>query len=164
MGLSLSSSSSSSTFFTEHVPIDPNPYWEPEPGDHIYSERSGGLYYHHGIYVGDDMVIHLMAPPIIYNRFSDPCQKCGYKRNFSSGVIKTCLRCFLDGHSLHVCEYRFSKPAHEVITMATDCLEWNYLFGPYNLLTNNCEHFAVFCKTGSKESDQVKTIFKKVLL
>ncbi|KAJ0080386.1 hypothetical protein Patl1_23235 [Pistacia atlantica] len=31
-----------------------------DPGDHILSNRAGILYYHHGIYVGDGMVIHLM--------------------------------------------------------------------------------------------------------
>ncbi|KAJ0014894.1 hypothetical protein Pint_20445 [Pistacia integerrima] len=29
-------------------------------GDHILGDRAGILYYHHGIYVGDGMVIHLM--------------------------------------------------------------------------------------------------------
>ncbi|KAJ0014888.1 hypothetical protein Pint_20443 [Pistacia integerrima] len=31
------------------------------PGDHIFSNRARILYYHDGIYVGDDMVIHLMG-------------------------------------------------------------------------------------------------------
>lgn len=29
----------------------------------------------------------------------------------------------------------------------------------YNLITNNCEHFAMWCKTGVSESSQVKQIF-----
>ncbi|KAI7754301.1 hypothetical protein M8C21_024817, partial [Ambrosia artemisiifolia] len=29
-----------------------------KPGDHIYSWRKAWLYAHHGIYVGDDKVIH----------------------------------------------------------------------------------------------------------
>ncbi|XP_022719717.1 uncharacterized protein LOC111277562 [Durio zibethinus] len=109
------------------------------------------------------MVIHLMAPAKKNdNGFSAPCQKCGYKRDFIGGVIKTCLDCFLDGHSLYVYEYGFSKPADEVIKEATDFLEGNLSFGPYNLLTNNCGHFATYCKTGSKKSEQVEDAVEKV--
>ena len=28
----------------------------------------------------------------------------------------------------------------------------------YNLVTNNCEHFAIWCKTGLKESSQINSI------
>ena len=30
----------------------------------------------------------------------------------------------------------------------------------YNILTNNCEHFALWCKTGRSESTQVKTFIR----
>ncbi|XP_022720036.1 lecithin retinol acyltransferase-like [Durio zibethinus] len=151
---------------------NPNPNRKPEPGDHIYSERSGGLYDHHGIYVGDDMVIHLQGPAKQKHIGSSaPCQKCGYKRDFIGGVIKTCLDCFLDGHSLHFYEYGVpfvvfnrrrrgtchvghSKPAYEVIKTATDFLEGNG-FGCYDMFANNCEDFAVYCKTGTAISHQV---------
>lgn len=33
----------------------------------------------------------------------------------------------------------------------------------YNLLANNCEHFAIWCKTGVKESIQVKKIYEVLL-
>ncbi|XP_022720039.1 uncharacterized protein LOC111277873 isoform X3 [Durio zibethinus] len=62
------------------------------PGDHIYSDRTLRLYFHHGIYVGDDMVIHLMGPSKIYDR--PPCKKCGFKPQ--TGIFKTCLDCFLE--------------------------------------------------------------------
>ena len=32
----------------------------------------------------------------------------------------------------------------------------------YNILTNNCEHFAIWCKTGINESHQVKTLLSSV--
>ena len=28
----------------------------------------------------------------------------------------------------------------------------------YNILTNNCEHFAIWCKTGEEESSQVRDL------
>lgn len=36
-------------------------------------------------------------------------------------------------------------------------------FGTYHLLTNNCEHFATYCKTGNKQSTQVISLIKNVL-
>ncbi|KAJ0078680.1 hypothetical protein Patl1_23219 [Pistacia atlantica] len=74
------------------------------PGDHIFSIRAGILYYHHGIYVGDDMVIHLMAAGMKKSS-SSLCPKCGYNRDRDSRIVKTCLDCFLDGNSLHIFEY-----------------------------------------------------------
>jgi cell wall-associated NlpC family hydrolase len=32
---------------------------ELRPGDHIYTDRNLKTYYHHGIYIGNDRVIHL---------------------------------------------------------------------------------------------------------
>lgn len=32
----------------------------------------------------------------------------------------------------------------------------------YNLVTNNCEHFAIWCKTGLSESSQVKKVSRRV--
>lgn len=33
----------------------------------------------------------------------------------------------------------------------------------YNLLWNNCEHYAVWCKTGLHESHQVQALLKKLV-
>ncbi|XP_022720034.1 retinoic acid receptor responder protein 3-like [Durio zibethinus] len=129
-----------------------------QPGDHIYCDRSGSsLYNHHGIYVGDGMVIHLMPPSKTKHRGSSaPCPKCGYKPDIITRVIKTCLDCFCDGHSVYVKSHCCSKAADEVVKTATDFLERND-FGPYRLLKRNCEHFAVYCKTGSATSPELVT-------
>ncbi|KAK6232972.1 hypothetical protein SCA6_003045 [Theobroma cacao] len=170
------------------------PVRKPQPGDHIYTTRAGGLYAHHGIYVGNDMVIHLQAPfkgsgssfmgsasSFMGSGSSSkeiesapPCQKCGYKPQYcQGGIIKTCLDCFLDGRSSFefyeygvptsyfnnkprgTCSVSPSKPDHEVVERATDLLERKG-FGEYNLIANNCEHFAVYCKTGLAYSQQVQ--------
>ncbi|XWS58373.1 hypothetical protein CRYUN_Cryun08bG0028600 [Craigia yunnanensis] len=141
------------------------------PGDHIYSNRKLRLYSHHGIYVGDDMVIHLMGPSKVYSR--SPCKKCGYKPQ--AGIFKTCLDCFLEGHSLYRYQYDVSylklvfkrsgscstwdcKPANEVVETAHLLLE-DKSFGDYNFFLNNCEDFAVYCKTGMKMSNQTAGLF-----
>ncbi|MBA0646975.1 hypothetical protein Goklo_014893 [Gossypium klotzschianum] len=142
----------------------------PQPGDHIYCERKGGLYDHHGIYVGDDMVIHLRGAAKKLGEIP-ACHKCGDKRVENGEIAKVCIDCFLDGATLQIFDYgvpllefiarkrgtccqRDSKPPHEVISTATDLLERNG-FGPYDMLTNNCEHFAVYCKTGCAASYQI---------
>ncbi|XVE62792.1 hypothetical protein DITRI_Ditri06bG0148300 [Diplodiscus trichospermus] len=115
------------------------------------------------------MVIHLQGPAKKTGS-SPPCQKCGYKRHSQAGIVKTCLDCFLDGHSLHFYEYGVpifefnirkrgscttfhSKPANEVVKRANDLLLGNS-FKEYNFFANNCEDFAVFCKTGVAMSMQ----------
>ena len=35
-------------------------------------------------------------------------------------------------------------------------------FGDYGLFTNNCEHFAIWCKTGAKDSAQVSDLIKNL--
>lgn len=37
-------------------------------------------------------------------------------------------------------------------------------FGKYNLVTNNCEHFATWCKTGKTKSIQVRKAFESIAL
>ncbi|XP_044478308.1 protein LEAD-SENSITIVE 1-like isoform X2 [Mangifera indica] len=94
-----------------------------KPGDHIFTNRAWILYYHHGIYVGDDMVIHLMAAGIKKKSGScDSCPKCGYDGR--SGIVKTCLDCFLNGKNLHIFVYNIPcNSPDEVIRIATEFLQ-----------------------------------------
>ncbi|TYG59005.1 hypothetical protein ES288_D08G267800v1 [Gossypium darwinii] len=148
-----------------------------QPGDHIYCEREGGLYDHHGIYVGDDMVIHLQGKAKKLEPLPE-CRKCKDKRVQNGEIAKVCIDCFLRGERPRIYDYgvslleflarkggtccqRDSKPPHEVISIATYLLERNR-FGPYGMLTNNCEHFAVFCKTGSAASYQIECIARGI--
>ncbi|KAB2071535.1 hypothetical protein ES319_A08G228700v1 [Gossypium barbadense] len=141
------------------------------PGDHIFSDRKSRLYFHHGIYVGDQMVIHLMGPSKTYNL--KPCQRCGFKPQ--AGIFKTCLDCFLNGHSLYRYEYDVSylklvfkrsgscsiwdcRPANQVVETAYRLLE-DKSFGSYNFFLNNCQDFAVYCKTGMALSNQTAGLF-----
>ncbi|KAG8480670.1 hypothetical protein CXB51_025215 [Gossypium anomalum] len=151
----------------------------PKPGDHIYCPRGGGLYDHHGIYVGDDMVIHLQGKGKKIEPLPE-CHKCRGKRIENGEIAKVCIDCFLHKETLQIydygvpfrefsyrkrgtCSQLHSKPPHEVISAATAFLE-GARFGDYDMFKNNCEDFAVFCKTGSAESYQILGHFEKVSL
>ncbi|KAG4135713.1 hypothetical protein ERO13_D08G233650v2 [Gossypium hirsutum] len=130
----------------------------PKPGDHIYCERKGGLYDHHGIYMGDGMVIHLRGAAKKLGELPG-CHKCGDKRVENGEIAKVCIDCFLDGGMIQIFDY--GVPLLEfiarkrVISIATDLLERND-FGPYDMFTNNSQHFAVYCKTGFATSFQIE--------
>lgn len=147
---------------------------ELNPGDHIYAPRYGGIYAHHGIYVGDEMVIHytenaenktgsfFSSVSSVSSHSSHRCPKCG-DQSKASGVISSCLDCFLSGCELYLFEYGVSRftnllnpggtctcaqsdPADRVVDRAKSLLKNG--FGAYNLFFKNCENFAFFCKTG----------------
>ncbi|XVF42225.1 hypothetical protein PTKIN_Ptkin01aG0343400 [Pterospermum kingtungense] len=129
-----------------------------QPGDHIRCDRVA--YHHHGIYVGDGMVIHLQGKlKSITRPENSACQKCRENGKSNGEIVKTCLECFLNGAPFEIVKYRFikRKPSHEVIKRATDFLE-NGGFGSYHFLLQNCEHFATYCVTGSDFSRQTWTI------
>ncbi|CAI9261013.1 unnamed protein product [Lactuca saligna] len=115
---------------------------EIKAGDHIYTYRVVFAYSHHGIYVGD----------------------CGFRRR-GSGVVISCLNCFLQNGDLYRFEYGvskaefFAKVRGGSCTTATSDDEADtvihramYLlhngFGNYDVFRNNCEDFALYCKTG----------------
>ncbi|KAK8545352.1 hypothetical protein V6N13_066638 [Hibiscus sabdariffa] len=53
------------------------------------------------------------------------------------------------------CSTRRSKPPYEVIWIATAFLRGEISASEYNFLFNNCEDFAITCKTGNRGSVQV---------
>jgi hypothetical protein len=92
------------------------------------------------------------------------CLRCGDSRERNTdGVISSCLDCFLSGGELYLFEYGVSKihflarvrggtctlassdPAGEVLFRAFYLLKNG--FGGYHFSKNNCEDFAIYCKT-----------------
>jgi len=110
------------------------------PGDIIYVSR--GIYKHYGVYTGDNTVIHF-AP------------LAGAEINAENAVIhETTLDNFLKGGTLVVdnkARAKFSR--QEIVERARSQIGSK----SYNLVFNNCEHFALWCKTGEYESNQVKS-------
>ena len=101
----------------------------PKSGFHIRVNR--GLYYHHGIYISNDEVIHFTG------REDDNILDWSKPE-----VIKTDLKYFLKEGMLEVKEYNdeelnYLYPVEHIIKYARACLGDK----GYNLIFNNCEHF-----------------------
>ncbi|PHT64475.1 hypothetical protein T459_31629 [Capsicum annuum] len=109
--------------------------------DEQWKNRSVCPFYQSGIYVSSEIVIQfnpaagqevetgtaldgVIFSPSTSSRSASQCPKC-VDRPRNAGVVSRCLECFLSGGKL----YRFH-------------------FGNYKLFKNNCEDFAIYCKTG----------------
>ncbi len=105
-------------------------------GDHIWVWRWG--YQHHGIELGDGTVVHY----------------AGLADGLSSGPIALTSRIrFARDSKIQVREHR-RRPFNrsEVCVRALSRLGEDR----YNLVTNNCEHFATWCVTGRARSRQIR--------
>jgi hypothetical protein len=115
------------------------------PADHIFIWCTG--YTHHGIYAGDGKVFHYASRK---GTNSTPC------------IAKESLETFKGEAETHIQPYQPDErlPPREVLARAASCLgEQNY-----SLFANNCEHFAVWCKTGSlasRQSDFAQTLLER---
>lgn len=154
---------------------------EIKPGDHIYTYRAVFTYSHHGIFVGGSKVVHFRpernlnsstgtsSEIDLYNStlgLPSPCSTfpdCGFRQP-NSGVVLSCLDCFLGKGSLYCFEYGVtpsvflsrvrggtcttatSDPPETVIHRAMYLLQNG--FGNYDVFQNNCEDFTLYCKTG----------------
>ena len=113
-------------------------------GDRIYVYRNlwqlDGLYQHHGIDCGDGTVIHYRKP--------------------SETIERTSLETFARGNPVYVVEERggFSYIPDAVVERAESRLGEH----KYNLLFNNCEHFANWCTTGNNQSEQVSNFVPQI--
>lgn len=106
-------------------------------GDQIFVMRPlmgmDGVYEHHGIDCGDGTVIHYSKVP------SEPT------------VMQVSWREFSWNQTVGVRSYAAAFIPDVVIERAASRLGEQR----YNLLTNNCEHFATWCKVGKNESRQI---------
>ncbi|XP_038702505.1 uncharacterized protein LOC119999068 [Tripterygium wilfordii] len=147
-------------------------------GDHIYSWRTAYIYAHHGIYVGEDRVIHFTqrGQEVGNGTLVDRLLACSSSARFrvlclnctppdeDHGVVSSCLDCFLAGGVLCRFEYAVTTAFFLAQARGGTCTlavadpddvvvhRARYLltkgFGDYNISKNNCEHFATYCKTG----------------
>lgn len=108
-----------------------------QAGDHIYVRRTTG-YTHHGVYMGDETVVHFSG---------EPANKRG------ALVRRDPLEFFECGGVVRVREYDSRLPVDEVLRRAEQSVGTT----GYNLLVNNCEHFATWCVTGKATCAQVRT-------
>jgi hypothetical protein len=139
-----------------------------------------GLYYHYGVFAGNNHVIHYSAK----------------HKNFGANISihETTLHRFLRGGRCLICRFpdTYRKPdlgikvytmirnptvftvMDSVSTLLTELSSSGFHLysgretverarsrigeGSYSLIFNNCEHFAVWCKTGISHSSQVNIV------
>ena len=101
--------------------------------DHLQVPRQHGLFKHHGIDLGDGTVAHYLE---------------------GREILRSPVEEFSRGQPLSVVSYpdgTCSAPGVTLRRAMGRLGEQNY-----NLLFNNCEHFAHWCKTGRHRSEQVE--------
>jgi hypothetical protein len=111
-------------------------------GDHLFVDM--GLYSHHGIDLGDGSVAHW---------WSGSADKLSLFAAKSTAVVQlTPLSEFAGGRVVQVREYAQGLVGETVRQRALSQLGRE----GYDLIGDNCEHFATWCRTGFHESEQVK--------
>jgi len=123
---------------------------ELRPGDIIFTDRF--LYRHYGIYAGHDRVIHYSSRNGDFG--NDVC------------VRETSMKRFVKGGSYQIAEFDAKQGKEKCFSREETVSRARSRIGKkgYNLLFNNCEHFALWCKTGVNKSDQVEKTLCAVLL
>ena len=104
--------------------------------DHLQVPRQHGLFNHHGIDLGDGTVAHYLEGREILRSSTDD---------------------FSQGQPLTVIAHADASPTRVTLQRAMSRIgEQNY-----NLLFNNCEHFATWCKTGRHRSGQIDSALER---
>lgn len=146
-------------------------------GDVIGVHRIGGAYDHYGIYTGRGKVIHFSNEGSDFGRdirvrratlsqfkdgasnvfvidfeaYRDYVENPGLLELLEEGIVGIALR------NLFGNEMTLYSPEETVKRAESQLGE-----GDYNLVFNNCEHFAVWCKTGKRESSQVQRFLEAI--
>ena len=148
---------------------------ELKKGDVLCVHRMGGAYDHYAIYIGNRKVIH----------YSDESGDAGKDIRIREATLSQ----FKNGPSeIFVIDFEAYRDYIEnpelfdfegLFKLALDTFFGNeiHLYSPeetveraksrlgeraYNLLLNNCEHFAIWCKTGKSESTQVQNFIDTI--
>ncbi len=117
-----------------------------QPGAHLVINNL--LYQHHGLYLGDGLVMHYAGMG-------------NHSLDFSNSHIQTIeLKAFIADAQLSI---RPHKPhafaTDKIIQRAYSRLGED----EYNLITNNCEHFVNWCIYGKSESQQVRSVVETII-
>lgn len=102
-------------------------------------------YYHHVIAIEEGFIINFAVPDTIDEKI----------------YIRITLQEFQDLKNPQKVQYTDDNLTNRLVARnrALMALTGVVQFGRYNLITNNCEHFAVWCKTGKMKSFQVYNAF-----
>ncbi len=111
-------------------------------GDHIFVHCLG--YSHHGIDLGNGRVIHFDFHP-----WQSLTRKLAKTRE--PKICEADISEFAQGRPLVVRNY----PTCDDVGVVIERAESRLADKGYHLFNNNCEHFAIWCKTGKSHSTQV---------
>ena len=104
--------------------------------DHLQVPRQHGLFHHHGIDLGDGTVAHYLE---------------GHE------ILRSSIDAFRQDQPITVIEHDGASATGVTLRRAMSRIgEQNY-----NLLFNNCEHFATWCKTGRHRSGQIESALER---
>jgi len=106
-------------------------------GDHLSVSR--GLYTHHGIDIGRGRIIRYSGEPTSF---------------WNAEVCITTRADFAEGSTINVLETPRHYRARQIAKRARSRLGERR----YCLISNNCEHFALWCRSGEPISEQVERI------
>ncbi|MBR3679558.1 MAG: lecithin retinol acyltransferase family protein [Oscillospiraceae bacterium] len=148
-------------------------------GDIIGVVRKNGAYTHYGIYVSDTCVIHYAVPASmsVGHATIHPTSLKLFLRDATEYFILDFPKPYqppvvLGNHTNH------NETISEQVARNLQQRYGYHLYSPietvnraksrigethYNLLTNNCEHFAIWCKTGVNESLQVSEMLNTLV-
>ena len=149
---------------------------EAMPGDILAVDR--GPYLHYAVYVGDGEVIHYRgrdgdfggkitvhrAPMSEFLNKNKEFFILDFPKEEQTVTLSDGIKKLLNGEVLELYhQLRRAKDYHlyspeETVARAESRLGE----ASYNFITDNCEHFAIWCKTGVSESNQVNTILEKI--
>ena len=133
---------------------DQTAYKKLEPGDVLAVSRWGNLYEHYGVYIGQQQVIHFAGEPGDSEIFDESAMVrevslSVFEQDSEYRIIDFPKESTIAGYHLY--------SAEETVERAKSRLGES----GYGLLGNNCEHFAYWCKTGVKFSNQVEALKNK---
>jgi hypothetical protein len=98
-------------------------------GTHLRVNR--GIYHHHGIYIGEGLVIHFYGE---------------YLEKLKAEVKISTFEDFVQNSPIEIVKYQVQKSVDWTIETAYSLIGAKN----YHIVSNNCKHFATYCKTGMK--------------
>ena len=105
-------------------------------GDHLQVPRQHGLFNHHGIDLGDGSVAHYLE---------------------GREILRSSLEEFTQGNEPCIINHAQESSTGVTLRRAMSRIGEQ----DYNLLFNNCEHFATWCKTGRHRSSQIDSALER---
>lgn len=151
------------------------------PGDVICVHRIG--FQHFAVYIGNDRIIHYDMDP---SQDSKLCIHEASLKDFLNGTDIYYICSFPPLYGVPTENMEYSAFQKLMTNLERSDKLWDYLkavnyhlYTPketieraksrigesdYNLITNNCEHFALWCKTGISESHQISGLLDALMM